>query len=186
MAASLMGVSGIADRYAKALFELADEKKSLDPVADDLRALRGLIDDSDDLRRLVRSPLVSRDEAGRAMAAVLNKGGANPLTRNFIGLICKNRRLFVLPAIIKAFLAELARRRGEATAEVTVAKALTGPQENALTDALKQAMGVKVSIETKVDPSILGGLIVKVGSRMVDDSLSGRLARLRVAMKGVG
>lgn len=186
MAASSSGLSGIAERYATALFELADEQKLLDPVADDLRRLRQLIDDSDDLRRLVRSPLINRADAGRAMAAVLTRGKAHPTTRNFIGLVCRNRRLLALPAMIRAYLAELARRRGETTAAVTVAQPLTGPQEKALTDALKQAMGVKVTIETRVDPGILGGLIVKVGSRMVDDSLGGRLDRLRVAMKGVG
>lgn len=180
------GSSGLASRYAKALFELADEAKALDAVADDLRTLKSLLAESESLRRLVRSPVLSRDEQGRAIAAVLAKAGAAPLTRQFVGVAAANRRLFTLPGMINAYLAELARRRGEMTAEVTAAHALTDSQTKALTDQLKKAVGAKVSVNVSVDPSLLGGLVVKVGSRMIDSSLRTKLGKLQLAMKGVG
>ncbi len=186
MAAEATGTSGIAQRYATALFELADEAKALDAVADDLTSLRSLIDDSADLRRLVASPAMDRADQGRAMAGVLEKGSANPLTRNFVAVVCANRRLFVLPAMIRAYLAELAARRGELTAEVSSAIALDDAQTAALTDQLRKVMGAKVQVEATVDPALLGGLVVKVGSRMVDASLRTKLNKLQLAMKGVG
>ncbi len=186
MASTETGSSGLASRYATALFELADEAKALDAVADDLRALKALLADSPALTRLVRSPVLSRDEQGRAIEAVLEKAGAAPLTRQFVGVAAANRRLFALPGMIDAYLAELARRRGEMTAEVTSAHALTDGQTKALTDQLKKAVGAKVSVNVSVDPSLLGGLVVKVGSRMIDSSLRTKLSKLQLAMKGVG
>lgn len=184
MAKGMQGLSAIAQRYATALYELADTEKTLDDVAADLRDLRRMLVESEELARLTRSPVLSRGEQSKAIAAILDKAGAKPLTKKFLGTLAMNRRLFALPGIIDAFLNELARRRGEVTAEVSSAKALTKTQEKALTDALKKAIGTAVAIETKVEPALIGGLIVKVGSRMIDSSLRTKLQRLQLAMKG--
>lgn len=185
MAANSSGVSGLADRYAAALFELADERKALDEVANDLQQLRAMLRESGDLRRLVRSPLLSRAEQGKAIGAVTEKAGLSALTRNFLGLVAQNRRLFAVPDMIDAYLARLAERRGEVTAEVTAAQELSTAQLAAINEHLKKAVGSKVAVDVKVDPSLLGGLVVKVGSRMVDASLRSKLHRLQIAMKGV-
>lgn len=178
--------TGLAGRYAAALFELADADKALDAVADDLAAFGRMIETSDDLRRLVCSPVISRDEQEKAVLAIAAKSGMNKLTQNFVGVIAQNRRLFAIPDMISAYQAILASHRGEATVEVVSAKELSDVQMKALNDALKQAVGTKVTVDAKVDPGLLGGLIVKVGSRMVDSSLSTKLQQLRLAMKGVG
>ena len=186
MAAQHSGTAGLAARYAAALFDLADEAKQLDAVAADLRTLRALIAESDDLRRLVRSPVLSRAEQGKAMAAVLQQAGLGDLLRRFVALVAENRRLFALTDMIDAYLAELARRRGEVTATVTSATALSEAQTASVTDALKRAVGGKVAVELRTDPSLIGGLVVKVGSRMIDSSLKSKLQRLQLVMKGVG
>ncbi len=178
--------TGLAGRYASALYDLADAEKALDAVAEDLSALSLMIDGSDDLNRLLRSPVISRDEQEKALLAIIDKAGMNKLTRNFAGVIAQNRRLFALQNMIDAYQAILASHRGETTAEVVSAKALTDAQLTALNDALKQAVGTNVSVDAKVDPGLLGGLIVKVGSLMVDSSLNTKLQQLRLAMKGVG
>ena len=185
MASETKGVSGLADRYAAALFDLADERKELDAVAGDLQGLRTLLRDSGDLRRLIRSPVLSRDEQGKAIAAIAQQARIAPLTRNFLGLLAQNRRLFALPDMIESFLARLAERRGEVTAQVTAAQDLTPAQREAVNEQLRKAVGRKVAVDIRVDPSLLGGLIVKVGSRMVDASLKSKLHRLQLAMKGV-
>ena len=185
MASDTSGNKGLGQRYATALYELADEQKTLDDVAADLRALRGLVDESADLRRLIRSPVVTRADQGKAIAALAERAGFQPLVRNILGLLARNRRLFVLPQVIEAYLAELAARRGEVTAEVIAAQALTEAQRQTLDEKLRRAVGGKVTIELRVDPGLLGGLIVKLGSRMVDASLSSKLQRLQLAMKGV-
>jgi F-type H+-transporting ATPase subunit delta len=184
VAATSAGVSGLAERYAAALFELADEGHALDAVANDLRQLRAMLAESPDLQRLVRSPVLSRLEQGRAVAALAERAGLSPLTRNFLGLAAANLRLFAVPAMIEAFLAQLAARRGEVTAEVAAAQALSPAQRGAVEEQLRRAVGAKVTVEIKVDPSLLGGLVVKVGSRMVDASLKSQLHRLEAAMKG--
>ena len=186
MAGEDTGLSGLAGRYALALLELADDKKALDQVADDLRGLKALIADSEDLRRLIRSPLYSRDQQRAAMAAILEKAGIGDLTRRFVLVVAENRRLFALPQMIDAYLAELARRRGEVTAQVTSAAELSDEQHGALVEALRASVGAKVQVDVTVDRSLIGGLIVKVGSRMVDSSLRSKLQRLQLAMKGVG
>ena len=178
--------SGLTGRYATALFDLADEGKALDAVAEDLIALQGAVGASEDMMRLVRSPVLDRDEQWKAMSALLDKMGANDLTKKFLGVVTANRRLFVLPGIIRAYLAELASRRGEVTADVVSAHPLNDAQVKALEDSLKKALGGKVAIAPRVDSSILGGLIVKVGSRMIDSSLRTQLQKLKFAMKGAG
>jgi len=185
VAAEAIAVSGLAERYAKALFELADEKKTLDEVANDLRQLRGLLDESADFRRLIRSPVLTRVEQGKAVAAVAEKAGFSAITRNFLGVAARNRRLFLVPGVIVAFLHELATRRGEVTAEVTAARPLSAAQTEAVNEQLRKAVGRKVAVDLRIDPSLIGGLVVKVGSRMVDASLKSKLARLQFAMKGV-
>jgi F-type H+-transporting ATPase subunit delta len=186
LAAQDTGTAGLAARYAAALFELADEAKQLDSVAADLRTVKAMIEQSGDLRRLVRSPALSRAEQGRALGAVLQQAGSGDIVRRFVGLVAENRRLFALVDMIDAFLAELARRRGEVTAMVTSAQALSEAQVASVTDALKRAVGGKVAVELKTDASLIGGLIVKVGSRMIDSSLKSKLQRLQLSMKGVG
>lgn len=185
MAGEDRSVSGLAGRYVAALFDLADEQKALDQVAGDLTALRALIDESADLRRLMGSPLYGRDQQVKAMGAVLAKAGVSELTRKFVLVVAQNRRLFALRGMIEGFLAELARRRGEITAKVTVARPLTAEQEKRLEETLRGAVGGKVRIDTKIDESLIGGLIVQVGSRMVDGSLKTKLQKLQNAMKGV-
>jgi F-type H+-transporting ATPase subunit delta len=177
---------GLALRYAKALLELAEEKHAIDAVAGDLVALGNMIADSTDLQKLIYSPLMQRSDQARAINAVAQAAGFGELTQRFVGLVASNRRLFALPAIIKAFRKMLADKRGEVAAEVTAAHALTDAQKAAVSEAIKRVVGGKVSIDMKVDPSLLGGLIVRVGSRMIDGSVKTKLQRLQLAMKGVG
>ena len=184
--AEATGTSGLAERYAAALFDLADERRALDAVAGDLRELRTMLHESGDLARLLRSPVVSRDEQGKAVAALSERAGLAPLTRDFLGLVAKNRRLFAVPAMIEAYLRKLAERRGEITAEVTVAHPLNEARQAVLLEQLRRTVGARVVVDIRVDPSLLGGMIVKIGSRMVDASLNSRLQRLRLAMKAAG
>ncbi len=186
MASEATSVAGLAERYAAALFELADERKALDAVASDLAALRRLIDESADLRRMIRSPVLQRDEQARAIGAIVESAGLDQLTRSFVGLLARNRRLFALPDMIQAFLKILAERRGEVTAQVIAAQELSETQRRAVDDQLRKAVGRKVAVDFRVDPGLLGGLVVKVGSRMIDASLKSKLARLALAMKGAG
>lgn len=184
MATENVSVAGLAGRYATALFELATEAKSLDVVASDLTRLRTLITGSADLARLVRSPTFTREEQGKAIAAVLARLDVNQLTKNFIGLLAAKRRLFALPGIVSAFEALVARQRGEMTAEVTSAQPLKAEQRTALMGTLKDAMKRDVRLTERVDPTLLGGLVVKVGSRQIDSSLKSKLVRLERAMRG--
>jgi F-type H+-transporting ATPase subunit delta len=179
-------MSDLAGRYASALLDLADEQKALDQVADDLKALRSLIAESEDLRRLLDSPVFSREEQRKAMTALMEKVETGELTRRFVLVVADNHRLFALPAMIEAYLSELAQRRGEITAEVTAARNLSDAQQAALLEALRTAVGSKVQLDLKVNPALIGGLVVKVGSRMIDSSLRSKLQRLQLAMKGVG
>lgn len=186
MASETTGVSGLAERYAAALFDLADERHALDAVAGDLRELRAMLHASGDLTRMLRSPVLTRDEQGKAVAALADRAGLSPLTRDFLGVVARNRRLFAVPEMIEAYLRNLAQRRGEVTAEVTVAQPLNEARQTALTEQLRRSVGARVAIDIRVDPALLGGMIVKVGSRMVDASLSSRLQRLRLAMRAAG
>jgi len=173
----------MAGRYATALFELAEGANSLDATASDLANVSALINESDDLRRLVLSPVFGADEQARAFAAVLERAGIKGLVANFIGLVIRNRRLFALPDMIKGFNALLAAKRGELTADVTSAHALSDAQIQSLKASLKSATGRDVQINATVDASLLGGLVVKVGSRMIDSSLKTKLNSLKLAMK---
>ena len=178
--------SGVAGRYAIALFELAKEERALDQVASDLDRFGQALAASNDLTRLVKSPVFSAGEQGRALEAVLDTLKIGGLTKNFLLLVTRNRRLFAIPAMISAFRTMLARERGETSASVTAAAKLTETQVTALKQALQAALGKEVLLEERVDPTLLGGLVVKVGSRMIDTSLRTRLNSLKVAMKEVG
>lgn len=186
MASEATGLGGIAERYATALYELAEADKQLDIVAGDLGDIKAMINGSADLRRLIRSPLIDRDKQAEAIAAVLAKSGVSDLTRRFVGVVTANRRLFALPQVIDGFLALLAARRGEVTAQVTSANKLDPRHVEALTETLRRVIGGKVTVDLKVDPNILGGLVVRVGSRMFDSSLRTKLQRMQLAMKGIG
>ncbi len=186
MASGVAAGSGLAGRYASALLELADEQKALDQVAGELSALKGAIAESDDLRRFIRSPLYGRDEQSKVMAAILDKASASELTRRFVMVVAHNRRLFALPRMIDAFLAELAHRRGEVTAQVVAAYDLSDTQKDALLTSLRKAIGSKVQMDLRIDQGLIGGLVIKVGSRMIDTSLRNKLQRLELAMKGAG
>jgi F-type H+-transporting ATPase subunit delta len=176
--------SGIAGRYATAIFDLATETKSVDAVAADFAALKSMIAASPDLARLVKAPVFSRDEQKKGMTALLAKMGAAPLTTSFILLLAAKRRLFALADIIAAFNALLAQQRGEIRAEVTSARALNDGEIAELKRVLKAKLNRDPMLETHVDPSLLGGLIVKVGSRMIDSSLRTKLNGMRAAMRG--
>lgn len=178
--------TGVAGRYASALFELADGSKSLDQVAQDLATFRKMVAESADLARLIASPVIPRALQGKALLAVLDAASISGLTRNFVGTVAANGRARDLPAMASAFLAELAARRGETTATVTSAVPLSPAQLQQLSDALRSVLGSnKVSIDARVEPDILGGLVVKVGSRLFDSSVRSKLQRLQLAMKGV-
>jgi len=183
---SISATTGVAGRYASALFELADNARALDQVAQDLDTFKKLLAESPELTRLIASPVIGRDLQGKALLAVLDAAGIKGLTRNFIGTVAANGRARELPGMATAFLAELARRRGETTAEVTSAVPLTPAQTQQLGDVLRSVLGgSRVSIDARVDPDVLGGLVVKVGSRLFDSSIRSKLARLQLAMKGV-
>ena len=186
MATDVSGAAGLAGRYAAAVFELAVEGDAVDGVAADLAALAAMLDESADLKRLVRSPVLTRAEQSKAVAAILERAGATDLTRRFVGLLAERRRLFVLADIIDAFNRLLAAHRGEVRAEVTAAAALDDGQVGAIEAVLKRVVGGNVAVDAKVDDALLGGLVVRVGSRMVDTSLRTKLQRLHLAMKGIG
>lgn len=175
----------MAGRYAAALFDLADEAKAVDAVEADLRAINGMLAESEALRRFVRSPVLSRDDQAKGVAALAEAAKLAPLTAKFLGLVAKNRRLLALPAIIDAFLADLAARRGEIRAEVQSAVPLSPAHLVALKAALGKGGARSVAIDVKIDPAILGGLVIKVGSRMIDSSIKTKLDRLQQVMKGV-
>jgi F-type H+-transporting ATPase subunit delta len=177
-------ISGMAGRYAHALFELALEEKATDAVRKDLDAFDVLIADNPDLARLVRSPVFGADEQLAALAAILDKAGIKGLAANFLRVITTNRRLFAVRDMIRGYRALVARHKGEVVAQVTVAEKLSDTNLDALKDAIKSVTGGKdIDFDVKIDPAIIGGLIVKVGSRMVDSSLRTKLNAIKIAMK---
>jgi F-type H+-transporting ATPase subunit delta len=179
-------VSGVSGRYATALFELARDEKSIDAVKADLDKFDTMLADSADLKRLVRSPVFSSEIQAKALSAVLDKAGISGISANFLKVLTVNRRLFAVDQVIRAFRALVAKFKGEATADVTVAEQLSDKNLDALKTALKSVTGKDVSLNVNVDPSIIGGLVVKLGSRMVDSSLRTKLNSIKHAMKEAG
>ncbi len=176
-------VSGVAGRYATALFDLARDANTIDAVKADLERFDALIGESPDLARLVRSPVFSADEQLNALSAVLERAGIGGLSAQFLKLVTKNRRLFAVQDMVRAFRGLVALHKGETTAEVTVAEDLKDDHVAALRNALKAVSGKEVDLKIKVDPAIIGGLVVKLGSRMVDSSLRTKLNSIKHAMK---
>lgn len=185
MANSSKQVSGVAERYANSLFELAVESKSVEKVEKDLAGFEAMLSASADLRRLVASPVFSGDEQLGAISAISDKAGIKGLVGNFLRVVARNRRLFAMPGIIRAFRAMAAEHRGEVVADVVSAHALSSAQERELAAALKSVAGKEISMNVTVDPAILGGLIVKIGSRQIDTSLKTKLNSLKLALKEV-
>ncbi len=183
MAAAEPIVSGMAGRYATALFDLAQETNAIDAVKADLERFNGLVAESPDLTRLVRSPVFSADEQLQALSAVLERAEIGGLAAKFLKLVTTNRRLFAVRDMAKAYRQLVAEHKGEATAEVTVAERLKDQHVAALRSALKAVSGKDVDLDIRIDPAIIGGLVVKLGSRMVDTSLRTRLNAIRHAMK---
>ena len=186
MAQSSSPISGVAERYAGSLYELAAEAKAVDRVEADLDRFAELIEGSDDMRRLIGSPVFGAEEQFRAIDAIVARAGIGGLAGNFLRVVARNRRLFAVPGMIRAFRRIAAEQRGEVAAEVTSAHALSAAQETELKAALKQVAGKDVAFAVTVDPSLLGGLIVKIGSRQIDTSLKTKLNSLKLALKEVG
>jgi F-type H+-transporting ATPase subunit delta len=186
LTATDQAISGVPGRYAAALFELVDEAKSIDSVAAHLTTFQNMLKSSEDLQRMVRSPVFSGEDQMAALEALCSKAAISGLALNFIKLVAKNRRLPALSDAISAFNALVAQSKGEVSAEVTSAEKLSDKHVKDLKTALKTAIGRDVQLSAVVDKSILGGLIVKVGSKMMDNSLKTKLQNLKVAMKGTG
>jgi F-type H+-transporting ATPase subunit delta len=183
VAAQDPSVSGVSGRYATALFELARDEKSVDAILADLNQFDALLSDSADLKRLVRSPVFSAEVQMKALDAVMDRAGISGTSAKFLRVLTANRRLFAVSDVIRAFRALVANFKGEATAEVTVAEQLNDKNLDALKAALNTVTGKDVALNVKVDPSIIGGLVVKLGSRMVDSSLRTKLNSIKHAMK---
>ncbi|MCF6115615.1 MAG: F0F1 ATP synthase subunit delta [Mesorhizobium sp.] len=186
MAQSSSPISGVAERYAGSLFELALQANSVGQVEADLNSFAAMLEGSSDLTRLINSPVFSSEDQAKAIAAIADKAGITGLTGNFLRVVAQNRRLFAIPGMIKAFRQIAAEHRGETAAEVTSAHALTDAQQTELKAALKSVAGKDVAITVTVDPSLLGGLVVKIGSRQIDTSLKTKLNSLKLALKEVG
>ncbi|WP_011470660.1 F0F1 ATP synthase subunit delta [Rhodopseudomonas palustris] len=186
MAAENPSVSGVSGRYATALFELARDEKAVDAVKADLDRFKAMLADSPELTRLVRSPVFSAETQSKALAAVLDKAGFAGTTAKFLKVLTANRRLFTVTDVIRAYGALVAKFKGEATADVTVAEPLSEKNLDALKTALKSVTGKDVALNVNVDPAIIGGLVVKLGSRMVDSSLRTKLNSIKHAMKEAG
>lgn len=178
--------TGLAARYAGALYELASEADAIDAVLADFDATAKMIESSDDLGRLITSPVLGRQEQTAAMTAVLEKAGANPLTVKFIGAVAQNGRLFALDRIMQNFAELVAKKRGQISAEIVSAVALDDERQKLVQDTVAKIAGSdKLSLSMRVDPSLIGGLVVRIGSRMIDTSIKTKLNRLEAAMKGV-
>ncbi len=179
-------VSGVAGRYATALFELASEANAIDAVSADLDSFSAMIAESDDLKRLISSPAFSAEEQVAAIKALLAQAKITGIAGNFIGFVASKRRLFALPGMIRAYRGLVAEAKGIVSAEVTVAEEPTAKRLDEIRATLKEVAGRNVDVAIKIDPAIIGGLIVKMGSRMVDASLKTKLNSIRLAMKEVG
>lgn len=177
--------ASIAARYGVAIFDLAKENKNLNVLADDLTALEGVLADSADFGALIHSPIYTRAQQGDAIAALAAKMGLSPMITNALRLMASKRRLFVLPQLLDVLRALIADEKGEVTAEVTAAIALTKAQQDKLAKSLKATIGKDVKIKLAIDESLIGGMVVKVGSRMIDTSIAAKLSNLQNAMKEV-
>ncbi|MCI5077643.1 F0F1 ATP synthase subunit delta [Oricola sp.] len=178
--------SGVASRYAQSLFDIALESGVLATVEDQLGAFEALLGESEDLRRLIASPVFSTDEQVKAIGTIIERAGLQGVFGNFLKVVASNRRLFALPGMIEAFRVIAAEHKGIVSAQVASAFALTAEQEQDLKAALKDVAGKDVEIAVTVDPSLLGGLIVKMGSRQIDTSLRTKLSSMKLALKEVG
>lgn len=185
MAGDTAIISGMATRYATALFQLARDNNQLDKVQADLKGFQGLLRESDDLARMVESPVFSLEDQEGAISAIIKKAEYSTMTENFFSVVARNRRLANINEIIEGFMALLSEHRGEVTAVATSAVALNEEQQTALRSTLKEIAGQDIELISKVDPSILGGLIVKIGSRQIDDSLRTKLNNMKTRMKEV-
>jgi len=177
-------MASVAGRYASALFEVATDGGKVAEVEADLAKFEALCGESADLTSLIRSPVIAADDQANALAAVLTKAGVSTITINFFKLLAKNRRLFVAADVVRGFRALAARARGEVTAEVIGAAPLSDQHVAELRNTLKASVGKDVTLVQKVDPSLLGGLIVKLGSRMIDSSLKTKLATMKLVLRG--
>jgi len=186
VASSSSPISAVAERYARSLFELASDSKAIAKVESDLSSFEKMLASSPDLERLIKSPVFSADEQFKAIGAVADKAKISGLTGNFLRVVARNRRLFAIPGIIAAFRRIAAEARGQVSADVVSAHELNAAQQNELKSALKSIAGKDVSINVTIDPSLLGGLIVKMGSRQIDTSLQTKLNSLKLALKEVG
>ena len=186
MSSSASLTSGVAGRYATALFEIAKEAKTLDSLEADLDAVSAGLEASSDLRDMISSPIYTRAEQAGAMAAVAEKMGLGAQTANTMGLMAQNRRLFVVPAMVEQIRGLIAEDRGEVSAEIISATALTDAQTKALSEAIAKGVGKDIKMNVKVDESLIGGLVVRVGSRMIDTSIRSKLSNLQNVMKEVG
>ena len=186
LAAQNSVLTQIARPYASALFDLAQDENQLAQVETSLSDVSRLVGESQDFNRFIRSPVISGDEKASALDAILARGNTNALVANFLKLVARNRRLFALDAIIAEFRELAAQARGEVTADVTSAAPLTGEQVRALSETLRAKIGKSVTLNQFVDPSLIGGLQVKVGSQLIDSSLKTKLTAMKIAMKEVG
>lgn len=178
--------AGIAGRYATALFELSKEGGAMPALEGDVAALTAALTESADLRGLIISPVYSRDEQGRVIGAIAARMGLSALFSNTLALMAGNRRLFVLPQLLAVLRDKIAAEKGEVTADVTAAQALSAAQAEALAKSLSASFGKKVQLNVAVDSSLIDGLVVKVGSKMIDTSIRAKLAALQNTMKEVG
>ncbi|WP_397542703.1 F0F1 ATP synthase subunit delta [Roseovarius salis] len=178
--------SGIAERYATAIFEISQEDKSLEKLEANIADLSAALDESEDLRNFINSPILSRAEMAKGIAAIADKMGLAPVLKNGLGVMAEKRRLFVLPQLLAKLREMIAEHKGEVTADVVSAKALTKAQSEKLAKTLKANVGKDVNIKATVDEGLIGGLVVKVGSKMIDTSIRSRLNSLQNAMKEVG
>ena len=178
--------TGIAGRYATAVFDLAREGGEIASIEADVEALQAVLDESADLRALIASPVVTRDEQGRAIGALAGRMALTQTMQNTLSLMAQKRRLFVLPQLLAALSARIAEEKGEVTAEVSAPKALTKAQSEKLAKTLSANFGKNVKIRASVDEELIGGLVIRVGSKMIDTSIRSRLAALQNSMKEVG
>jgi F-type H+-transporting ATPase subunit delta len=178
--------TGIASRYAAAIFDLAKDEKALATLEKDIDALDAALTASADLRTMISSPLILREDQEKAIEAIAAKMGLSALSKNALGLMATKRRLFVLPQLIAELRERIAAEKGEVTAEVVSATPLTKEQTASLIATLKKRVGKDVKLKATVDESLIGGLVVKLGSMMIDTSIRAKLAGLKNAMKEVG